>query len=251
MNRKTKLLVLIMMTLPIWPTQAIAAENWLKKAVNLISGTDEVQSAKELSTAEIGEAFKQALSIGSEDVVGRLGVADGFNEDPSIHIPLPSSLNRVKTLLSGVGLSSMVDDLELRLNRAAESATPIAKDLFLQAVSDMTFEDVMNIYQGSEDSATAYFKEQMSQSLREEMRPIVNQSLAEVGALQSFDRVLGRYKELPFVPNVGADLTDHVVSKGMDGIFFYIAKEEAAIRANPAKQTTDLLKRVFGQGNSL
>ncbi len=33
----------------------------------------------------------------------------------------------------------------------------------------------------------------------------------------------------------------------MDGIFYYLAKEEAAIRENPAKQTTDLLKRVFGK----
>jgi len=33
----------------------------------------------------------------------------------------------------------------------------------------------------------------------------------------------------------------------MDGIFHYIAIEEAAIRQNPAKRTTDLLKSVFGQ----
>jgi len=32
----------------------------------------------------------------------------------------------------------------------------------------------------------------------------------------------------------------------MDGIFYYMAKEEAAIRTDPAKRTTDLLKRVFG-----
>jgi hypothetical protein len=31
----------------------------------------------------------------------------------------------------------------------------------------------------------------------------------------------------------------------MDGIFFYIAKEEAAIRKDPLKQTTALLRKVF------
>jgi len=51
---------------------------------------------------------------------------------------------------------------------------------------------------------------------------------------------------LPFVPDVKANLTGHVVQKAMDGIFYYIAKEEAAMRKNPAKQTTDLLKKVFG-----
>ena len=57
---------------------------------------------------------------------------------------------------------------------------------------------------------------------------------------------MNKYLALPFVPDIKADLTDHVVKKGMDGIFHYIAKEEAAIRENPVRHTTDLLKKVFG-----
>jgi hypothetical protein len=41
-------------------------------------------------------------------------------------------------------------------------------------------------------------------------------------------------------------LTNYVTEGGMNGIFHYLAREEAAIRQNPAKRTTDLLKRVFG-----
>ena len=33
----------------------------------------------------------------------------------------------------------------------------------------------------------------------------------------------------------------------MDGVFYYLAKEEAAIRNNPAKRTTDLLAKVFSR----
>lgn len=36
------------------------------------------------------------------------------------------------------------------------------------------------------------------------------------------------------------------VSKALDGLFLYVAEEERAIRTNPAKRTTDLLRRVFG-----
>ncbi|HDJ28831.1 MAG TPA: DUF4197 domain-containing protein, partial [Proteobacteria bacterium] len=97
-----------------------------------------------------------------------------------------------------------------------------------------------------DDAATSYFKGKMSKPLAEEMRPIVNESLAQVGAIQSYDNMMGKYKSLPFVPDVKADLTEHVLDKGMDGIFYYIAKEEAAIRQNPVKRTTELLKRVFG-----
>ena len=58
--------------------------------------------------------------------------------------------------------------------------------------------------------------------------------------------VVKEYRSVPFVPYVKADLTGYVVSKGMNGIFFFIDDFHADIRQNPAKRTTDLLKRVFG-----
>jgi hypothetical protein len=104
----------------------------------------------------------------------------------------------------------------------------------------------MSIYKGPDDAATKYFQSKMSQPLAETMHPIVEKSLSQVGAVKSYDNVIGEYRSLPFVPDVKADLTNYVTEKGMDGIFYYLAQEEAAIRQNPAKRTTDLLKRVFG-----
>ena len=48
------------------------------------------------------------------------------------------------------------------------------------------------------------------------------------------------------MPDVKADLTAYVIEKGMDGLFYYIAREEAAIRQDPVKRTTALLQKVFG-----
>jgi hypothetical protein len=110
----------------------------------------------------------------------------------------------------------------------------------------MTFEDVKKIYEGPKDAATLYFRSKMSPSLAKEMEPVVNKSLSEVGAVQAYDNVMKEYRSVPFVPDVKANLTNHVVEKGMDGIFYYMAKEETDIRQNPAKRTTELLKRVFG-----
>jgi hypothetical protein len=231
------------------PGQENAKGSWWDKGVDILknlSEDDKGKIVKAPSSAEIGEAFKQALSIGTENVVRQLGTVDGFNADPSIHIPLPEELKTIKTMLSRIGMSQLVDDLELKLNRAAESATPKAKNLFLKAINDMTFEDIKNIYEGPENSATQYFQSRMSPPLKKEMQPIVENTLSQVGAIQAYDNVIGQYKALPFVPDVKADLTEHVIQKGMDGIFHYIAKEEADIRKNPAKQTTALLKKVFG-----
>jgi hypothetical protein len=111
----------------------------------------------------------------------------------------------------------------------------------------MTFEDVKTIYQGADDSATQYFKQKMTTSLSEKMNPIIETSLAQVGAIQSLNKVMDKYQDIPFVSNVTPNLTEYVVEKGIDGVFHYLAEQEAAIRQNPAKQTTELLKKVFGK----
>ncbi len=221
-------------------TTADAKSKWWKKILG-----DSNKSHAQLNSNEIGTAFKQALSIGAQNVIAQIGTTDGFNKDKSIHIPLPKNLEKVRGILKKVGMSATVDDLELKLNRAAETATPIAKDMFLKAIKDMTFEDVKKIYAGGNNSATNYFKNKMTASLSEKMHPIVAQSLSQVGAVQSLNKVMNKYDKIPFVSSVKPDLTGYVVEKGMDGIFYYLAKQEAEIRTNPMKQTTALLRKVF------
>jgi len=228
------------------PISLKAESNWWEKATKILEPLTEGKGQNELTVGEIGQAFKEALHIGTENVVGQLGSVNGFNADPTIHIPLPKELNNVKNMLSKIGMSNLLEDLELKLNRAAETATPKAKALFWNAITEMTFEDVKAIYKGPENAATKYFQNKMSTPLSKEFRPIVDDSLSQVGAIQSYDKVIGQYQSLPFVPDAKADLTNYVIEKGLEGIFYYIAKEEAAIRQNPAKQTTALLKRVFG-----
>lgn len=213
---------------------------------NTIFGNANVIAASGFSNQELTAAFKQALTIGTNEVVSQLGVKDGFNLDPKVRIPLPENLRKVQTALNTVGMSSLMDDLELRLNRAAEIATPEAKALFVNSIQQMTFTDVVDIYKGPQDSATQYFKRTMSAPLADRITPIVNSAIAQAGVIQAYDNVMAQYSAIPFMPDVKADLTDYVVDRGIDGVFFYLAKQEAAIRQDPVRQTTDLLKRVFG-----
>ncbi len=226
------------------PTEA--GNNWLEKATDLLKTHGQGGEQSSISVQEIGAGLKEALRVGSENVVTRLGRVDGFTKDPAIHIPLPEQLDTVKSVLDTIGMSGQLEDLELRLNRAAEVATPKAKELFFQAITEMSFDDVKTIYNGPKDAATQYFRRNMSPSLAKEMKPVIENSMAQVKAVQTYDEIMKKYRSVPFVPDVKADLTDYVVEKGLDGIFYYMAKEEVAIRTNPAKRTTDLLKRVFG-----
>jgi len=240
-RRKTTLALLL--TVALMFSTGNATAGWLDKLKEKLGGDqDQTQS---LSNDEIGSGLKEALRVGTENVVAGLGRPDGFNLDEQVHIALPSQLDKVKSVLGKVGMDSMLVDLELRLNRAAELATPKAKTLFVQSISDMTLDDVMSIYQGPDDAATQYFKSKMSAPLASEMKPVVDESLADAGAVKTYDDIMARYNAVPLAPEVDADLSRYVIDKSMDGIFYYLAKEEAAIRKDPTKRTTDLLKRVF------
>ena len=231
------------------PTTVHAQGSLLDQAKGLLgeSGTSG-SSSSQLSVGEISSGLREALKVGTERVVGQLGTADGFNADPDIHIPLPDTLKKVQSALRAVGMSDLADDLELRLNRAAEAATPEAKEVFWNAISEMSIDDAKRIYDGPQDAATRYFEGKTSAPLAERMRPIVDASLAEVGAIAAYDRMMGQYKTIPFVPDIKSDLTTYAVEEALEGIFHYLAIEEAAIRQNPAKRTTDILRKVFGSG---
>jgi len=244
-RRNSRLALAVLLAFSLLGASSIASAGWFDKLKSKIGGDDKKEQP--LSTDEVGGGLKEALRVGTENVVGMLGKEDGFNLDPAVHIPLPNQLEQVRKMLGKVGMDSTLTDLELRLNRAAEIATPKAKALFMNAINEMTLDDVMAIYNGPEDSATQYFRSKMSAPLALEMKPVVDESLADAGAVKVLDAAMTRYDAIPFAPKVDADLSNYVVEKGMDGVFYYLAKEEAAIRANPAKRTTDILKRVFGR----
>ncbi|NWF39792.1 DUF4197 domain-containing protein [Mariprofundus sp. NF] len=228
-----------------WMDQLGGAVDTYNKTTQDSSTTSTAATA--LTNSDMVAGLKDALRVGSEQVVGQLSKNDGFNSDPKIHIPLPESMQTVKSALSAVGMGYMMDDLELKLNRAAEVATPKAKRIFGDSIKAMTISDAKNILNGPNDAATQYFKGKMSKPLSAEMRPVVEKSLKEAGAVQAYDSVMGQYSSLPFVPDVKANLTQHVLDLGLQGIFLYMAEEEAAIRSNPAKRTTDILKKVFSR----
>lgn len=213
----------------------------LKKAGVLSGGA----AGGAITGDEITAGLKEALTKGSTAVVSKLGTSGGFASDPKIRIPLPSSLAKARDFAAKVGLDGRFNELENKLNEAAEAATPKAKSLFVDAVKSMSVSDAKGILQGPDNAATQYFEDRTRGDLGDAMSPIVDRSLSEVGAVSYFTNLMSSYNKIPFAPKVETDLTSHVVNKGMDGIFLYIAEEEAAIRANPLKRTSELLQRVF------
>ncbi len=246
-------LIVLMVTLVFlnFPAQAQSWSDLAKKALKEATGQASVETSPSavmgLSTEDITTGLKEALRIGSEKVVSQVGRTGGYLNDSAIHIPLPDTLRAVHDTLDKFGFGSLTKNVETRINRAAEIAAPEARDIFWASIQAMTLEDAKGILEGSKDAATQYFKRTMSPPLTKRFTPIVENSLAEVGALQAYDDMINQYKSVPFVPDVKTDLTAYAVSKALDGLFHYMAAEEAAIRSNPAARTTDLLKKIFAE----
>ena len=225
---------------------AQADQSLFEKTKKLFKKDVAEDSVQSLSEDRIAAGLKEALTVATGRVVEQLGSAGGYLDNPDLHIPLPKTMSKVDKVLGKIGMSDMTDDLETRLNRAAEAAAPKAKALFVDAVSRMTIEDARQILDGPDDAATHYLKRHMGPELEGEMKPVIHDTLADVGALALYDDTIKAYRDVPFVPDVKGDLVDYTATMAIDGLFKTLAVEEAAIRADPLKRTTDLLKTVFG-----
>ncbi len=174
------------------PLPLAAQTDWMKMGQDLLGTAGKSPATTSMDSNQVAAGLKEALRVGSDTVVGKLGQLDGFNADPAIHIPLPKSFKSVQSTLKSLGMSHLLDDLELKMNRAAEQATPKAKALFMTSIEQMTLDDVTGIFNGPPDAATRYFQKKMTPQLSEEMKPLVDQALSQAGAVQAFDNVMGQ-----------------------------------------------------------
>ncbi len=219
-----------------------ACESGMLEEVLSTVGSDE----SGLSTATIAAGLKEALTVGTGRVVDNLGTSGGFANSTRFRIPLPQQLQQAKSVAGRFGLDGYFVTLEDKMNEAAEAATPKARALFVDAVQALTFEDVMAIYRGGDDAATTYLRGRMAEPLKADMRPVIDNSLAQVGAVNTFNQLISRYNALPLVDDIEADLSGHVLNYANDAIFAELADQEAQIRKDPVKRSTALLKQVFG-----
>jgi hypothetical protein len=202
---------------------------------------------KGLSDAKIGEGLKEALKVGTENTVSFTGKTNGFFLNQAIKILMPEKLRTLEKGLRAVGYGPQVDEFVVSMNRSAEKAAPFAKQIFWDAIGEMSFEDVRKIFSGHETAATEYFKGKTSDKLTVIFKPIVDKAMNEVGVTRQYKELVGRYESIPFVKKETFDLDQYVVTKALDGLFHVLGEEERKIRTNPAARVTDLLKEVFGK----
>ncbi len=213
-----------------------------------------------LTEEQVVEGLKSALVVGTDTATYSLHQENGYYNDPLVKILLPDD---TKALIENIALipggESLLNDLIVRMNRAAEDAATEATPIFVNAISTMTISDGVTILKGADDAATQYLKSKTYESLVATFQPKIAASLDKpliggVSASETWEQLRSLNNsiantlvgQLAGLTTINYTLDEHVTKKGLDGLFVYVAQEEKAIRHDPLARVTEILKKVFG-----
>lgn len=203
-------------------------------------------SEKVLSLGDTISGLKEALSVGTGNAVSLLSEDDGYFGNELTKILMPEKIQNVADMLKKVGFGSQVDNFVLTMNRAAEKAAPQAKEFFIGAIKEMTFDDAKKILNGGDTAATDYLNDKTRDKIYAAFKPTVTSSLDQVGATKAYKDMMHSFTSLPFVSAQSLDLDHYVTDQALKGLFLRVGEEETKIRTNPAARVTGLLEQVFG-----
>jgi hypothetical protein len=213
-----------------------------------------------LTEADVVNGLKEALITGAKNSAGILGAEDGYFGDATVKILLPDDAKVILDNLSKIpGGDKLVQDVVLRINRAAEDAAKEAAPVFAGAVKQMTIKDAFNILNGADNAATQYLKVTTYNDLYALYKPKIAVSTEKkiagsVSTKESWVALTGKWNKLAGSPagklaslkTVNTDLDDYLTNKALDGMFLKLAIEELKIRKDVSARVSPILQKVFG-----
>jgi hypothetical protein len=190
---------------------------------------------------DVASPLNDALGNASDKALDKLSQPGAFYADEAVRILLPGmggkTVSKLMKFSKKLGVS---DKLTKSINDAAGLAAKEAKPIFRKAADDFTIADAPKLVLKG-DGATQYFRKSAGDTLRGKVRPLVQSSLGKLGAFQQLGK-LGKAGSLLGKAGLSQDgLTDSVTDQTMDGIFKYMANEEASIRSNPLQAGKSIL----------
>lgn len=204
-----------------------------------------INKQTKLSDTKIGAGLKEALKVGVEKTVQATGKKDGYFANQAIKILMPEKVQMIDPMLRKIGMGGQLDSFVLSMNRAAEKAAPAARDIFINAIADLSIEDTQKIYNGGDTAATQYFQSKTTAKLVEAYKPIVQKAMGEYNVTKQYQSLMTK---VPLAKNFNSlNIENYVVDKALSGLFKTLGEQEKAIRQDPAARVTSLLKEVFSK----
>lgn len=203
-------------------------------------------SLSSLSDKDATAGLKAALQQGAQAAVALLGKEGGFLDNDKVRIPLPGYLEDAGQLLRRLGQGQRVDELVTGMNRAAEQAVPMGKDLLVNAVKTMSVTDAKNILSGGEHSVTDFFATKTREPLGTRFLPVVTKATEKVDLARKYNKVADKASRFGLIKADDANIERYVTGKTLDGLYTIIGEEERKIRQDPVGTGSAILKKVFG-----
>jgi hypothetical protein len=213
-----------------------------------------------LTEEEVINGLKEALMTGAKNSAQRLAAENGYFGDEAIKILLPDEARTIVDNISKLpGGDKLMQDVVLRINRAAEDAAKEVAPIFVNSVKQMTIRDAFNILNGADNAATGYLRSTTFTELYALYKPKIQAStekkiVAGVSTKDSWDALTGKWNTLANsvagrVANlkpVNTDLDDYLTNKALTGMFMKVELEELKIRKDVSARVSPILQRVFG-----
>lgn len=203
-------------------------------------------SLADVSNKDATSGVKAALEKGASAAVAKLGVENGFLNNEKVKIRLPAAVEKAMPLLRMTGQGKKLDELQVAMNHAAESAVAMAKPMLLDAVKSMSLSDAKNILSGGETSVTDFFRQKTATPLSTKFLPVVKKITDGNGLSSKYNAVMGKASASGLVSKEEASVETYVTQRALDGLYTIIAEEEKTIRADPIGTGSAILGKVFG-----
>lgn len=203
-------------------------------------------SLGELTSGEASQGLKAVLEQGASAAVGMLGQDNGFLGNPKVRIPLPAYLESAAKALRMIGQGSRLDELVTAMNRAAEQAVPMAKDLLVSAVRGMSLTDAKGILMGGQTAATDFFAGKTREPLGVRFLPVVTAATLKVGLAEKYNLIAGKAASFGLITPENATIQQYVTAKSLDGLYTMIGEQEREFRQHPMASGSAIVQKVFG-----
>lgn len=237
----------------------------LASALLLLAGCAELLKVMQtvtpaLTEQEVVGGLKEALITGARNSAGRLSVTDGYYRDLAVKILLPDEAKVIIDNISRIpGGDKLVEDVIVRINRAAEDAAKEVAPIFVSAVTQMSISDAFGILRGEDNAATMYLNRTTYNELYSLYKPKIQVStekkiVAGISTRESWETLTERWNSvansvagrLAGLQPVNTQLDDFLTRKALDGLFLKVQEEEFKIRKDVSARVTPLLQKVFG-----
>lgn len=176
------------------------------------------------------DVVRRLLRMCADRAFASLGGANGFLADPVARIALPAELGGtggLEALAPALRMPQMQDRLTRQLNHAAQRALPAGAYFVQSEIAVLRINRAIDIIKGGPSSATSYLERTIGNRLFDVLYPHV------LAGLRAGD-VAAVTEALRLAPGLTINALAYDVSrKASEGIHRTIAREEAAIRANP------------------